>query len=413
VGYNNEESTLNLDDRMNGSASTEPESSREPDSPTSTGPVKSASVKTFQDFVKYAYAKGGQRVAFPRQIAKRVAANLVMDEETRKELVRWAAGDLQFRVPWSMLAAVARADVPRSVVIKTIEITILAVRVHPLHTEAPRGVGPSPPSGSASEAPEPTKSEARRALAKLLECLDESAQGAVDASAERAQAAFRALFLLAEVNLKLGPTADLSARDLATLKSNLIRTGVLAIALLQNWSLSQTTNILHLYLWQPSEQQGLNPYVLLTDEQDTATLSLVMESHASSLKDAETEVQRLQADLADQARVATEQHDGLARVNKSLIADVAMLGARVEELRCALGESERRMKERQTHASYDFETLRTQAIKHAKGAMVLLEDGLHALRRPEPKLHVTQDRLERTIAGLAKELSELTKGGKE
>ena len=58
-----------------------------------------------------------------------------------------------------------------------------------------------------------------------------------------------------------------------------------------------------------------------------------------------------------------------------------------------------------THASSDYESLRATVVKTYKAQVRMLEEGLHALRRE--KTHVTEDRVERSIRQLNKELDDL------
>ena len=60
-----------------------------------------------------------------------------------------------------------------------------------------------------------------------------------------------------------------------------------------------------------------------------------------------------------------------------------------------------------THHRYDIEQMRTRVLRRLKSDVALLEDGLHALRRPEPKVHVMIDAAERVVDALRKEIRNL------
>jgi hypothetical protein len=59
------------------------------------------------------------------------------------------------------------------------------------------------------------------------------------------------------------------------------------------------------------------------------------------------------------------------------------------------------------HMGDDKEQLRSRLLRRLKTETNLLEEGLHALRRDPPKIHVMDDHAERALEGLYKEIKEL------
>ena len=55
----------------------------------------------------------------------------------------------------------------------------------------------------------------------------------------------------------------------------------------------------------------------------------------------------------------------------------------------------------------EIEKMRTRLIRRLKSEIGLLMDGLHALRRDPPKVHVMDDHAERAIDALKQELKHL------
>lgn len=60
-----------------------------------------------------------------------------------------------------------------------------------------------------------------------------------------------------------------------------------------------------------------------------------------------------------------------------------------------------------SHWKDDYEQLRGQVLRKLKDELALLDEGLHALRREPPKVHVMVDHAERAIDGLKREMERL------
>ena len=59
------------------------------------------------------------------------------------------------------------------------------------------------------------------------------------------------------------------------------------------------------------------------------------------------------------------------------------------------------------HWKDDYEQLRGQVLRRLNDELPLLVDGLHALRRDPPKVHIMIDHAERAIEGLESEVKRL------
>ena len=59
------------------------------------------------------------------------------------------------------------------------------------------------------------------------------------------------------------------------------------------------------------------------------------------------------------------------------------------------------------HLRDDYEQLRGQVLRCLNREVSLLKDGLHAIRQPEPKVHVMVDHAERALDGLEREIAHL------
>ena len=59
----------------------------------------------------------------------------------------------------------------------------------------------------------------------------------------------------------------------------------------------------------------------------------------------------------------------------------------------------------------DYEDLRGRVLRRLREDTALLEEGLHALRREPPKVHVMEDHAERAIDALKREMGRIRGDG--
>lgn len=104
--------------------------------------------------------------------------------------------------------------------------------------------------------------------------------------------------------------------------------------------------------------------------------------------------------LEKELRVAQETNEAQAAAKEAIEADHAASLAALK----ASTETEA------AHLRDDVELLRTRVLRRLKADVDLLELGLEALRRPEPKVHVMMDSAERVADALRKELKNLQGG---
>ena len=84
-----------------------------------------------------------------------------------------------------------------------------------------------------------------------------------------------------------------------------------------------------------------------------------------------------------------------------------MIKGKLDKTRKEVEKSQKGNKASVDPSTEDYEKLRGQMIRRLKTEIELLDEGLHALRLDEPKIHVMDDHAERAIGGLKKELERL------
>jgi len=171
-------------------------------------------------------------------------------------------------------------------------------------------------------------------------------------------------------------------------------------------SLSQIHQLLQDKLWvsdsSKNQGDGEKLIVLLNNSDPKAT------SVSISLLGKEL------AEQKRQAHVAKRQEERASMVLESTQESLTKTDARLTE---ALAEQEKLKNELQErtqsyqtdieHLQDDFERMRGNVLRKLKQELSLLEEGLHALKKETPKVHVMIDHAERAIDGLKDEVNRL------
>jgi chromosome segregation ATPase len=98
-----------------------------------------------------------------------------------------------------------------------------------------------------------------------------------------------------------------------------------------------------------------------------------------------------------------ELEDERARVE----AQIEAAKAEIERLTEGIDSARRAHENERAHIRDDHERLRGRVLHRLREELSLLEEGLHALRREPPKVHVMEDHAERAINGLKREMEQI------
>ena len=97
--------------------------------------------------------------------------------------------------------------------------------------------------------------------------------------------------------------------------------------------------------------------------------------------------------------------------NSRVYIDLAAAAREAEERATAFDEQlQRERLEEEDQKAYlrsDYEELRGRVLHRLRQEVTLLDEGLHALRKQPPKVHVMEDHAERAIDGLKKEIARI------
>lgn len=164
--------------------------------------------------------------------------------------------------------------------------------------------------------------------------------------------------------------------------------------------------LLHVSLWAPaatrhrSGSQVLKTLILARDRVALGAVRTLLDERVKSLN------QELLAVRASEERALIRVSDLSAQVEKleaALRSEQERAGTLVEELSRMRAESEIQ----QTHLRDEYQALRGRLLGRLRQEVSLLDEGLQALRRDLPKVHVMDDHAERVIHALKGEIERL------
>lgn len=150
----------------------------------------------------------------------------------------------------------------------------------------------------------------------------------------------------------------------------------------------------------PGELQRIR---LLMSSKDAFVPGIVSQMFEKQLQILKQQIQSLQeSEIQNASRLAAirDEKNGLEAILLSARAQVAA----VED---QLRQAERLHSEDKAHMRADFERLRGGILRRLREDVGLLDDGLQALSRTPPKVHVMQDFADRVVTALRKEIERL------
>ncbi len=320
-------------------------------------------------FVAYAYSRKGQRVALKKQTIASIGEGPPPADNFKSQIEQWSRGDVLLAVPRQLLLAAMAHRSATKVWSMLLDVCLTALRAHPASADlAAHLLSPS----SDDECDSVLEQAATANLGHLLD----SGTGKP--------------FVTARAN---------------ALRSNLVHTAVTWLVAARGWKPKLAIASLHRHAWRGGSAGSSVPEILraLAEVKDPAPLLAV----ASAFVEDAQQQRRFAEDA--QAR------EGAALVRlKELEAHVSELAAKLAEQRAAYGALTERLATEQrehqntlSHLKDDYERLRSRILRRLTRELELLDEGMLALRRDPPKVHVMADHGDRAIAGLRDEIRAL------
>ena len=198
-------------------------------------------------------------------------------------------------------------------------------------------------------------------------------------------------------------------------KERLLRNAIACLSLVRalqrEWNLDRFIDETQASLWSADVPKAIGPEKaagLLSASRDGNLLGLVAETYEARVSARDQEITRLKREAArDAHRIETleEQKREAVTREEALTARVEAFSADIVRLRKELdAERDNRVVDK-SHATDDYETLRTRVIRRLTGEIDLLTDALHAIRNGASP--VAEEFLDRSLLALSREVEQL------
>jgi hypothetical protein len=346
---------------------------------------KPSEIKSISQLFAYAYSRAGRVFSIAPAVAKILYRDDTDYNVLAEGIARLATSDPLFDVPPKILSAIDRATIQGRTRITLLRLAVVPMLTHP-------GLASAEIAAALPDQPSPDQDMRLRSVREAIDRF----------SAEQ-----------------LG-VAKLKPADRRNLKSNVVLSVALYLAMRQGWSSHALAECLNAHLWQEelAQPKFRAQRALLADSTTPAALGLVAKAWGARLDEQARQVLEAQvgAQAAYQARdEALGRADDLAAAKKGAEAILAQREREIARLERDLATAGEQRRVDRSHAVDDRESLRTQVIRALDPLPGLLEDGLHALQNDSGQ--VTEEFMERVMDALRAELEQLrndeTQGGGE
>lgn len=325
---------------------------------------------SLEAFVAYAYSLRGRRVSMKKKTAVAIAQEPVPSDEYWGRVRELARHDAMLAVPKQiLLAAIPHKDTTNAWSM-LLFVCINALRAHP----------------------------ASAGLASLL---------VPDAGLEHDEQVIEHAASISFTGLEHPVTQKpFTKAQAAVVRTNLINTAALWMVAVRGWDSSRAIRSLHDHVWSPESCR-------ITSVPDIWRRLMELRSFAlpglvGSAFVQEAEQQRLEAKRASHAEASA-----LARIEER-DAQLLQLNGQMEQQNlayAALAQQHAQAKQDHeaavSHLHDDYERLRTRIVRRLTQELELLDEGILAITRQPPRLHVMLDHGDRAISGLREELKTL------
>lgn len=344
------------------------EAPAKPDSPAE--PV----IETLEQFIAYAYTlKKTQKLTLDAKTAKVLNTHPVLDADARQRLQRLAQQDRLLTTPRQLLRILRTATSIDPAVRNTLrEFVRRTLLGHRLFQEL-----------------------------NLKNCIQNQPE---------APSLGSALSLIAKSPLAATLPADEDGelpdkKVFEELRLNAIRTLALWMADVQHTPAARLTEALYYALWQPAVEGGrvVDEHQILIEMKDFQSLGLACRSFVKIAAEKEQAAQ----EAARKTRRAQEETKALRDELNAAHTARSELEQRLAEVEGQLQDQQAAYQTLDLHLRDQLETLRTRVLRRLKDDEQLLSEGLIALRRPTPKIHVMDDHAERVLDSLHNEIKKL------
>jgi len=332
-------------------------------------------IQSLAQFIEVAYSRKGQRISLQSKVEKALSKNYVIDPEMKSKLLELAQSDILLAVPRQLLLA-SRKIVGYPQVKKELKDFIeLVLKNHFIFSQNDLSAALNNLPGS----PSPQEALNKVGKANLLTSEDyplKNSFKSTDQDVLRANAAYCLAIWFVES---------------------------------RGYQVEQITQMLYTALWKSNNPESADDNTKLRALTEIRELNGV--GLACSVFKKETDKQAVIAAAALRNQEALNEKIKLLESEKNCIKhEQEESVVKICQLENELINERKAHAHARVHLGDDKEQLRARLLRRLKTEATLLEEGLHALRRNPPKIHVMDDHAERVLDGLYTEIKELESG---
>lgn len=184
--------------------------------------------------------------------------------------------------------------------------------------------------------------------------------------------------------------------------------------LLRGTSLERILHLLQSNVWAPAashhkdDQQKLKALMNVRDAAGIAIVCSVIEKQVRERNQQVAAARRAEERATGRAEGLEKEIESLKRQIEDAEAQIEDAKAQIDRLTEEISSARRAHEDEQAHMRNNYEELRGRVMRRLREEVSLLNEGLHALRRDPPKVHVMLDHAERAIDALKREMDRIT-----
>lgn len=332
----------------------------------------SREIKSFEEFIVFSYSRNGQKIGLNKKAIEAISKATKLDEEAYGRLLELIRKDKILAVPRQLLLVSMEIDgfpMIKDEIRKFVNFVLSENAVFSMS-------GVADLLQNKSDVPDvktPLVRLARLDYSKIKELPDYE---------------------------------SIKPRDFEKLKINFVYTLAVWFSEIRHLDLDKISEYLFESLWS-SAATSLKDETLrlraLTEISDLAGAGIACQVYASQTSHFKR--------IADETRRAKETLEGenlsLHEENEEIRKQLDYSAQKIKELSEALKTEQQKHAYTSLYLKDDMEQLRSRLLRRMKAEVELLEEGLYALRKDKPKIHIMEDHAERALDGLKKEIKEL------
>jgi hypothetical protein len=199
---------------------------------------------------------------------------------------------------------------------------------------------------------------------------------------------------------------QLTRSDAAECQANAVSVLLLWLYLYREASPDHIRSMLNSYLWIPATTETTSEAEIVAKLVAAREYAAIGIACSVPERVAELEARRAETAIREAQQKAAQVEEATVLLG-SLEKRLQESAAKIKELEARLVETTTLRENERTHLIMENERIRGNLLGRVRQEIALLSEGLHALRRDPPKIHVMIDHAERAIDGLTQEMERL------